>query len=133
MPRSRVVIFRNERTRSTPFDHKLKILVCFILFGCIRDCLFPLRNSVQNGPNQCKSSCHEVASEFFAPNSSDPPHCTVNRCFDAFRTIWVHSALFGCLTKLGHNECTQSTPLDPILTFWCVSYYLVAFVTVGPN
>ena len=28
------------------------------------------------------------------------------------------------------NERTRSTPLDPKLTFWCVSYYLCAFVTV---
>ena len=28
------------------------------------------------------------------------------------------------------NERTQSTPLHPKLTFWCVSYYLCAFVTV---
>ena len=52
---------------------------------------------------------------------------------------------FGCLTKLGakraelvqkfmprsrvgifRNEHTRSTPLDPKLTFWCVSYYLGA-------
>ena len=32
----------------------------------------------------------------------------------------MHSGPFGCLTKLGHNECTQSTPLDPKLMFWCV-------------
>ena len=57
----------------------------------------------------------------------------------------MHSGLFGCLTKLDakqaelvqkfvprsrvgifRNECTGSTPLDPKLTFWCVSYYLVA-------
>src|SRR4029079_18245907 len=69
--------------------------------------------------------------------------------FGAFGTIWVHSRLFGCLAKLGaqgaelvqkfvprsrigifHNEHTRSTPIDPILTFWCVSYYLVAFGTV---
>jgi hypothetical protein len=55
----------------------------------------------------------------------------------------VHSGPFGCLTKLGakraelvqkfvprsrvgifRNERTRSTPLDPKLTFWCVSYYL---------
>jgi hypothetical protein len=29
------------------------------------------------------------------------------------------------------NGCTQSTPLDPKLTFWCVSYYLGAFGTFG--
>src|SRR6185312_11599177 len=69
--------------------------------------------------------------------------------FGAFRTIWVHSGPFGCLTKLGakrpelvqkfvprsrveifHNKRTQSFPLDPKLMFWCVSYYLGAFGTV---
>ena len=94
LPRNRVGIFPNERTRSTPLDPKLT-------FWCI------------------------------------------------FHTIWVHSGLFGCLTKLGakraelvqmfvprirvrvfRNERTRSTPLDPKLTFWCVSYYLGAFETV---
>ena len=56
---------------------------------------------------------------------------------------------FGCLTKLGAQraelvqkfvprsrigifciERTRSTPLDPKLMFWCVSYYFGAFVTV---
>ena len=60
----------------------------------------------------------------------------------------MHSGLLGCLTKLGakraelvqkflprsgvgffRNERTRSTPLDPKLTFWCVSYYLGAFGT----
>ena len=47
--RSRVGIFRNERTRSTPLDPKLKMLVRFVLFVCIWDRLVALRNSVQNG------------------------------------------------------------------------------------
>ena len=61
----------------------------------------------------------------------------------------MHSGLLVCLTKLGakqaelvqkfvprsrvgnfRNECTQSTSLDPKLTFRCVSYYFVAFGTV---
>jgi len=89
-PRSRVGIFRNERTRSTPLDPKLP-------FWCVS-------------------------------------------------YYWVHSGLFGCLTKLDakraelvqnfvprsrvrifRNERTRSTPLDPKLTFWCISYYLGAF------
>ena len=84
VPRNRVRIFPNERTRSTPLEPKLT-------FWCI------------------------------------------------FHTIWVHSGPFGCLTKLGakraelvqkfvkrsrigffRNECTRSTPLDPILMFWCI-------------
>ena len=62
-----------------------------------------------------------------------------------FHTIWVHSGQFGCLLKLGakraelvqkfvprtcvgifRNERSRSTPLDPKLMFWCVSYYLGA-------
>src|SRR6185503_3329649 len=69
--------------------------------------------------------------------------------FWCIRTIWVHSGLFGCLTKLGakqaelvqkfvprsrvgmfRNKSTRSTPLDPKLMFWCVSYYLGAFGTI---
>ena len=88
-------------------------------------------------------------SEFFATNAPDPPHWTLNRCFGAFHTIWVHSGPFVCLTKLGAkraelvqkfvprgrvgilcNECTRSTPLDPKLMFWGVLYYLGAFGTV---
>src|SRR4026208_1712592 len=60
----------------------------------------------------------------------------------------MHSGLFRCLTKLNakwselvqfvqrsrfgifYNERTPSTPLDPKLTFWCVSYYLGALGTV---
>ena len=44
VPRSRVGIIRNERTRSTPLDPKLMFLVRFILFGCIRDRLVAFRN-----------------------------------------------------------------------------------------
>ena len=75
--------------------------------------------------------------------------CDPQLTFWCVRTIWVHSGLFGCLTKLDakraeqvqkfvprshdgifRNEHTLSTPLDPKLTFWSVSYYLGAFVTV---
>src|SRR6185295_3628822 len=66
-----------------------------------------------------------------------------------FHTIWVHLGPFGCLTKLGvkreelvqkfvprscigvfHDEHTRSTPLDPKLSFCCISYHLGAFRTV---
>ena len=42
VPRSRVGIFRNKRTRSSPLDPKLKFLVPFGLFGCIWDHLVAL-------------------------------------------------------------------------------------------
>ena len=66
---------------------------------------------------------------------------TLNSCFCAFRTIRVHLGPFGCVTtrslkrvklvqkfmtrsrvRIFHNERTRSTPLDPKLMFWCVSY-----------
>ena len=66
-----------------------------------------------------------------------------------FHTIWVHSRLFGCLTKLGAQRAElvqkfvprsrseffatnapERNPLDPILSFWCVSNYLGASGTV---
>ena len=49
VPRSRVGIFRNERTRSTPLYPKLTFCCISYCFGADR--LVALQNSVQNGPN----------------------------------------------------------------------------------
>jgi len=113
------------------------------------DRLVALRNLVQKGPNLCKSLCHEVASEFFATNAPNLTHWTLNSCFGAFCTIWVHLGLLSCLMKLGakHSELvqkfvprscvesfrnvrTRSTPLNPKLMFWCVPYHFGAFGTI---
>ena len=61
-----------------PYWTQTDVLVYFVLLGYIRDSLVALRNSVHNGPNLCKSSCHEIASEFFATNTPDLPHWTLN-------------------------------------------------------
>ena len=93
--------------------------------------------------------CHEVALEFFVTKAPDPLRWTLNSCFAAFRMVWVHLRLFGCLTKLGakhfelvqkfvprrrvrvfRDERTRSSPLDPKHMLWCVSYHLHAFGTV---
>ena len=37
---------------------------------------------------------HEVTSGFFATNTPNPPHWTVNSCFDALHSVWVHFGLF---------------------------------------
>ena len=74
-------------------------------------------------------------SELFAINTPDPPHWTLNPCFGAFRSVWVHLASFHYYKKLDaqraelvqlmqkfvprsrvgifHNESTGSTPLEP--------------------
>ena len=61
-----------------PIGPRTDILECLLLFGFIRDRSLALRNTVQNGPNKCKSSCHEVASDFFATKAPDPTHVTLN-------------------------------------------------------
>ena len=143
VPRSRVGIFCNERTRSTPLDPKLP-------FWCVSYYLVhsgPFGFLTKLGAKRAELEQKFVprsASEFFATNAPDPPHSSLNSCSGAFRTIWVHLGPFGCLTKLGTkraelvqmfvprsrvrifcNERNRSTPLDLELMFWCVSYYLV--------
>ena len=85
----------------------------------------------------------------FRKNAPDPHHWNINTRFSASRTIWVHLGPFGCLTKLGakraelvqkfvprscigifRNKHTRSTPLDPKLSFCCISYHLGAFRTI---
>ena len=88
---------------------------------------------------------------FFATNAPDPPHWTLTSCFCVFRSVWVYLSMFCYYTKLGakqvelvqlmhkfvprsrivifRDEGTRSSPLDPKLTIWCVSY-LGAFRTV---
>src|SRR6185503_3481089 len=77
VPRNRVGIFPNECTRSTPLDPKLT-------FWCIFDTIW-----VHSGTFSCltkfgakraelvQSLSHEVALEFFATNTPDPPHWTL--------------------------------------------------------
>ena len=46
-------------------------------------------------------------------NTPDPPHWTLNYRFAAFRTIWVHLGLFGCLTKLSAKQAELVKKLVP--------------------
>ena len=123
---------------------------CFVAFRTIWVHLgqfVALQHQVQNGPNLCKSSCHEVASEFLATNAPDAPHWTLSSCFGVFRTIWLP---YKTRCKTGRSgakvramkscrnfsqQTTRSTPLNPNLMFQCVSYYLGAFgrVWLGNN
>src|SRR6185437_10853726 len=91
-------------------------------------------------------------SGFFATNAPNPPHWTLTSYFGVFHSVCVHLGSFRNCKKLcakwgelvqlmqkfvpqSHvgffrNERTRSTPLDPKLTFWFVSYYLGALGTV---
>jgi len=91
--RSRVGIFRNERTRSIPVDPKL-------MFWCVLFYLGALRTVWLRYEIRCKTG--RTSAKVRARSR-----------FGIFR-----------------NECTQSTPLNPKLMFWCVFFYLGALRTV---
>ena len=145
---SRVGFLRNERTQSYYLDSKLLFSCVLFYLGAFGTVWLPY--SVQNRQNWCKSSCYEVASEFFAKNTTDPPPLDPKLMFlcisyylGAFGTVWLPYKT-RCKTgqtgeKLramkSHRNFSQQT--QPIRRHWtlnscvlCVSYYLGAFGTV---
>ena len=111
------------------------------LFGC-------LQNWVQNGPKWCKSSCHEVVSNFLQrmhPIHPIGPYLMfqcVSYYLGAFGTVWfpyetrckmgrTSAKVRATKPRRNFSQRTHSIhPIGPKLTFWCVSFYLGAFGTV---
>ena len=105
VPRSRVRLFRNERTRSTPLEPKLT-------FGAFRTIC------VHSGPFGCHTKLGAKRAELvqkFVPRSRIGIFCNERTrwtpldpklMFGASHTIWVHSGPFGCLAKLG-AKCAE--------------------------
>jgi len=146
--RIRIGIFRNERTRSTPLYPKLTFWCVLYYLGAFGTAWLPYETRCKTGRTCAKvraTKSHRTFRNERTRSATLDPIIT----FWCIRTIWVHSGLFGCLTKLDakqaelvqkfvprsgvgifRNECTRSTPLDPKLTFQCVSYYLGAFRTI---
>src|SRR6185312_14521515 len=87
------------------------ILVRFVLFGYIWYRLVALQNSVQNGPKWCKSSCHEVVSEFFATNipiHPIEPKTHVSLCFVLFWCNWYRLVSLQNSVQNGLKWCKTS-------------------------
>ena len=77
---------------------------------------------------------------------STPLHCKltfwrISYYLGAFGTIWLpyetrcktgrtSAKVRATKSRRNFSQRTRSTPLDPKLTFWCVSYYFGAFGTV---
>ena len=100
MPQSRVGIFRNEKTRSTPCDPK-------VMFWCVSyhlDAFVTVRLAYETRCKTDRTSAKVRATKlsriFFATNAPNPPHWTLNSCFGEFCTVLVHLRPFGCLAKL---------------------------------
>src|SRR6185312_10629637 len=86
--------------------------------------------------------------EIFSTNAPNPLHWTLNSCFGALHSVWMHLGSYRNCKKLDAKQCelvqlmhklvprssveifrnerTQSTPLDPKLMFWCVAECLGA-------
>ena len=148
MPRSCVRIFHNEHAQSTPSDPKLMFWCVLYYLGAFGTIWLPYKTRCKTGRTSAKVRETKSSRTFRNERTRYTPLDNI-LTFCCVRTIWVHSGPFCCLMKLGakraelvqkfvkrsrigifRNECTQSTPLDPKLTFWCVSYYLGAFGTV---
>ena len=135
MPRSRVRFFRNERTRSTPLDPKLTFWCVSYYLGAFGTIWLPYETRCKTGRTKAKICATKSRRTFRNERTRSTPLDPITT-FWCVPTIWVHSVLFGCLTKLGakwaklvqkfvpqsrigvfHNERNQSTTLDPKLTF----------------
>ena len=93
VPRSRVEIFCNERTRSTPLDPKLTFWCVSYYLGAFGTSWLPYKTRCKTGRTSAKVRATKSRQNF-------------------------------------RNEHNRSNPLDPKLTFWCISYHLGASRTV---
>ena len=94
VPRSRVGIFCHERTRYTPLDSKhIFCCVLYYLNAYFTTLSAKWAKLVQKFVQRSRVGIFRNVrtwSSLLEPNW----------CFGAFRTTWVHSGPFGCLTKL---------------------------------
>ena len=93
VPRSRIGIVRNERTRSTPLDPKLTFRCASFYLRAFETVWLPYETRCKTGRTSAKVRATKSRRNY-------------------------------------SQRRTRSTPLDPKLTFCCVSYYLGAFGTV---
>ena len=131
VPRSRVGIFRNERTRSTLLDPKLMFWSVSYYMGAFGTVWLPYKTRCKMDRTCAKVRATKSRRTFRNERTRSTP-LDPKLTFWCIRTIWVHSGLFGSLTKLGakqaelvqkfvprsrvgifRNERTRSTLLDP--------------------
>ena len=94
VPRSRVKIFHNKRTRSNPLDPKLMFWCVSYDLGAFGTVKLPYETQGKTGRTSAKVRATKSSRIFF------------------------------------RDERIQSTPLEPKVMFWRVSYHLGAFRTI---
>ena len=136
MPRSRVGIFRNKSTGSTPLDPKLTFWCVWYYLGTFGIICLPYETRCKTGRTSAKVRVTRSRRNFSQINALDPPlypklmFWFVSYYLGAFGTVWLPYET-RCKTgrtsakvsatrshrNYSYNERTQSTPLDPKLTF----------------
>ena len=148
MPRSRVGLFRNERTRSNPFDPKLTFWCISCHSGAFGTVWLPYETRCETGRTSAKVRATKSRRIFHNERiRSSPIHrkltfWCVLYYLGAFRTVWLpcetrcrtgQSSANLRATKSRRNFSQRTHPIHPIdpkLTFSCVSHNLGALGTV---
>ena len=113
VPQSRVRIFHNECTRSTPLDPKLTF--CFVLYylGAFGTVWLPYETRCQTGRTSAKVRATKSRRKFSERTHPIHPIGPKTNVLVRFCTIWVHFGLFGCLTEFGAKQVEQVQKFGP--------------------
>ena len=148
MPRSRVGVFRNERTQSTPLASKL-MFWCFLYyldafgpFGCLTKLNAKWAELVQKFVPRSRVLSFRTKHTRLSPLGPKLIFWCGSYYLGTIGTVWLPYKT-RCKTGrsgakvLARNSCQNfsqrtypSTPLNPKLMFHSVSYYFCAFGTV---
>src|SRR6185503_19245715 len=135
--------------RSTPFNSKLMFWCISYHLGVFGTVWLPYETRWKTGRTSAKVRATKSRRKFSQECTRSTPLDPKLTFWCFYHTIWVHSGPFGCLTKLGAkraelvqkfvprshvgifcNKSTRSTPFNPKLMFWCISYHWGVFGTV---
>src|SRR6185437_1624578 len=95
VPRSRVGIFRNQHTNSTPLDPKLMFWCVSYNFGAFWTVWLTYETRCKTGRTGAKLRATKRCRNFSQRTHPFHPIGTLNSCFRAFCTILVHLGQFG--------------------------------------
>src|SRR6185312_5186514 len=110
--RSRIGIFCNECTQSTPLDPKLTFWCVSYYLGAFGTAWLPYETRCKTGRTTAKVRATKSHRTFRNERTRSTPLDTI-LTFWCIRTIWVHLGLFGCLTKLGAEQAELEQKFVP--------------------
>ena len=112
VPRGRVLIIRNECTRSTLLDPKLTFWCVSYCLGAFGTVWMPYETRCKTGRTRAKVRATKSRRTFRNEHTRSTPLDNI-LTFWCVRTIWVHSGLFSCLTKLVAKRAEQVQKFVP--------------------